>query len=156
MPANTRPATMLIRRLSQRPHLRIPITERSEAGAARSSTAVILDPQALLRLHDLDPTGASKLMERVVVAFAASVARLLPLLQSAQAAGDAAGIRLVAHTLNSSSSSVGAVRLSQLCAEMEATAKQGRTAELPEAIAALSTEVTAVLDALKHVHPSSP
>jgi HPt (histidine-containing phosphotransfer) domain-containing protein len=156
MPARIRLAAVLMRHLPHCPLPRTLVPRSAEAGAARSSPAVLLDPQALQRLHDLDPTGATKLMDRVVAAFGASVARLIPLLHSAQKAGDAAAVRLVAHTLKSSSSSVGAVRLSQLCADMEAAAKQGRTAELPEAIAALSTEVTAVLDALEHTHHSYP
>jgi HPt (histidine-containing phosphotransfer) domain-containing protein len=129
---------------------RAPVPDSAEAGAAHPPSAAILDPQALQRLRDLDPNGASKLMERVVAAFNASVARLIPQLHSAQAAGDSGGIRLVAHTLKSSSSSVGAARLSQMCADIEAMARQGQAAGLQGAFATLSTEVAAVLDALEH------
>lgn len=124
-------------------------------GQAPRPPAAALDPEALQRLRELDPSGSSKLMERVVKAFDGSVARLLPQLRQAQAVGDAAGIRQVAHTLKSSSASIGAVKLSQLCAEMEALAREGRTDGMPERIAALATETAAVLEALKHTLDSS-
>lgn len=79
----------------------------------------VLDPQALARLSGLDPNGNSHLIERVLVAFQTSVARLRPQAEAARASGDRAALRLVAHTLKSSSASIGAMRLSQLCARIE-------------------------------------
>lgn len=110
---------------------------------------VLLDPQALARLRELDPTGSSRLLERVVKAFNKSVEGLLPQLLAAQATADMAGIRHVAHTLKSSSASLGAVKLSALCADLELMAKDGRTRGMDEMIPALVTEVHAVLEALK-------
>ena len=149
---------MLNRHLSHRHCLQAPIPDApdTDSGAAPSPPAAMLDPLALQRLRDLDPTGASKLMERVVQAFSSSVARFVPQLYAAQAAADAAGIRHVAHTLKSSSSSVGAIKLSQMCADMEAMVRQGQTEGMHEKIVALSTEITAVLDALRHTLDSHP
>lgn len=122
----------------------------AQGGGSDAATApVVLDPEALQRLRELDPTGASKLMERVVNAFDTSVSRLLPQLETARAAGDAVGIRHVAHTLKSSSSSIGAVKLSQMCAEMEALARSGQIEGMDDRIVALSAEIVAALDALK-------
>jgi HPt (histidine-containing phosphotransfer) domain-containing protein len=95
-------------------------------------------------------------MERVATAFDTSAARLLPQLLAAQAAGDAEGIRHVAHTLKSSAASVGAVKLSRMCAEMEQQAKQGQVDGTNESISALSTELAAVLAVLKLALVSSP
>jgi len=120
------------------------------------SSSVELDPEALQRLRDLDPTGAGKLMERVATAFDASAARLLPQLLAAQAAGDAEGIRHVAHTLKSSAASIGAVKLSRMCAEMELLAKQGQIDGTLEKVTALSTELAAVLAVLKVALVSPP
>ena len=114
-----------------------------------------LDAQALQRLRELDPSGTSRLVERVFKAFATSVARLLPQLDAAQAGGDAAGIRHVAHTLKSSSASIGAVKLSRLCAEMEALAGQGRIDGMEQRIATLNEEVSTVLEALQET-PANP
>lgn len=120
------------------------------SAAAGPAERVVLDPEALQRLRDLDPSGSSRLMERVASAFDASAARLVPQLHAAQAAGDAAGIRHVAHTLKSSSASIGAVKLSQLCAEMEGLARNGRIEGMNDRIAELSAEVAAALEALRH------
>ena len=108
-----------------------------------------LDPAALQRLHDLDPSGASRLVERVFKAFEDSIGRLRPQLLDAQARDDAAGVRHVAHTLKSSSASIGAIKLSGLCAEIETMTRDGQTDGLPGRIDELCAEIDAVLAALK-------
>jgi HPt (histidine-containing phosphotransfer) domain-containing protein len=112
-------------------------------------TATTLDPAALQRLHDLDPSGASRLVERVFVAFEDSIRRLRPQLLDALARGDANGLRHVAHTLKSSSASIGAIKLSQLCAEMESMTRDGQTDGMADRTHELCAEIDAVLAALK-------
>ncbi len=126
------------------------IDDRFEArtGKARADAMATLDPQALERLRELDPGGQSKLLSRVAQAFDTSVARLLPQMTTALEASDLAAIRHVAHTLKSSSASIGAVKLSQLCADIEAQSRDGRIEGLADAIAAFTTEVGAVQGAL--------
>ena len=116
--------------------------------ALAGGRVAVLDPAALDRLRELDPSGASRLMERVVRAFNGSIDRLVPQLQAAQAAADWAGVRHVAHTLKSSSASVGAVKLSELCAEMELMARQGQSFGMDQQIATLCAEISAVSEAL--------
>lgn len=124
----------------------------TDAPAGGGSGAIaVLDPEALQRLRELDPLGTSKLMERVVNAFNGSTARLMAQLRAARTGPDMAAVRHVAHTLKSASSSVGAVKLSRLCAEMEAMAREGRSTGMDEAIDALCMEVSAVLEALKRL-----
>lgn len=113
----------------------------------------VLDPAALQRLRDLDPSGSSRLVERVFKAFADSVERLRPQLLQASAAGDAAGLRHVAHTLKSSSASLGAIKLSLLCAEMESMARQGHAEGMTGQTIELCAEIDAVLLALQHIEP---
>jgi HPt (histidine-containing phosphotransfer) domain-containing protein len=96
-----------------------PGAAHGEPAGARPAATSVLDPQALARLAELDPSGANRLLERVLTAFQASVTRLRPQLAAARATDDRAAIRLVAHTLKSSSASIGALRLSQLCAQIE-------------------------------------
>ena len=115
-----------------------------------------LDPAALQRLRDLDPTGASGLLERIFKAFEDSAARMREQLLSALAAGNASDMRNVAHTLKSSSASIGAVKLSRLCAEMETIAKLGQTDGLAQQTADLCAEIDAVLLALKQPMPDRP
>ncbi len=86
--------------------------------------AASLDPDALERLRALDPGGASRLVERVLGAYRASLQRLLPQMRDGRHAGDVAAVRHAAHTLKSSSASVGALRLSKMCAELEGALRQ--------------------------------
>ena len=67
-------------------------------------------------------------------AFQSSLDRLLPQLLEAHAKGDPAGVRHVAHTLKSSSASIGALRLSALCAELENAVRNGAVAGLNELV----------------------
>lgn len=93
--------------------------------ASLPSASEGLDAESLDRLRELDPSGTSHLLQRVFQAFESSLARLSPALEEARAAADLNGIRQVAHTLKSSSASIGALRLAQLCAEIERMIRQG-------------------------------
>ncbi len=94
-----------------------------DAGDGRS--APTLDPQALSRLRELDPGGQNRLVERVLKAFDQSIGRLLTQLAEGQAARDLAQVRQVLHTLKSSSHSVGALTLAQMCVDCELQLRQG-------------------------------
>jgi CheY-like chemotaxis protein len=91
----------------------------ARAAAADTSAKAALDPAALARLTELDPKGQNKLVQRVLQAFQTSVARLRPQAETARREHNLGIIRLVAHTLKSSSASLGAMHLSQLCAQIE-------------------------------------
>jgi HPt (histidine-containing phosphotransfer) domain-containing protein len=156
---NARSQEMDPRMHDPRPSSRMPPTATlaDPPGATEPvASSVELDPLALQRLRELDPTGTGKLLERVAKAFDAAAARLLAQLHAARSAGDVAAIRLVAHTLKSSAASVGAVKLARQCAEMEAMAKQGRTDDMHDRVAALSTELAAVQAALRDALVSRP
>ncbi len=87
----------------------------------------LLDAQALARLRELDPSGANKLIERVVIAYRKSLDRLLPDLAAARRPTlDLAVVRHVSHTLKSSSASIGALTLAQRCAEIETLVRKGQ------------------------------
>lgn len=107
-----------------------------------------LDAQALERLRALDPGGANGLLERVLLAFHGSAQRLLQQMRDARHAGDAASVRHVAHTLKSSSASIGALALSQLCAEVELVLRQDGLQALGDRLDALDREARQVLAAL--------
>ena len=82
-------------------------------------------------------------------AFHASTARLLPLLREAEHAQDMNGVRHVAHTLKSSSASLGALRLSQQCAELETQVRLDRVESLASQVDQIALEIDVVLQALK-------
>ncbi len=117
---------------------------------APDRSASCLDDAALQRLRDLDPSGSNQLLPRVINAFIKSLDKLLPDLQRAREAGmDLAAIRHVAHTLKSSSASLGALQLSTLCAEIESMARNGQTEGLDKLIDAMHDEAGLVRHALE-------
>lgn len=111
-----------------------------------SPPPALLDPEAIRRLRELDPTGGNKLLERVVNAFSSSLERLLPDLARAResAEPDLAVVRHVSHTLKSSSASLGAMALSARCADIEARVREGR-------MEGLATQLDAMLQDIQQV-----
>lgn len=115
-----------------------------------SHPAAQLDPEAIRRLRELDPSGGNKLLERVVAAFSNSLDRLLPDLARARESNppDFAVIRHVSHTLKSSSASLGATALSARCADIEALAREGNAQGLSEQLDAMLQDIQQVRAAL--------
>ena len=121
------------------------------AEAAQSEAPSVLDADALARLKELDPTGENQLLARVVKAFETSAARLMPQLQDARNIGDSHGLRHVAHTLKSSSASIGAMKLSQICADIETRIRTEKLENLDPRLDSLCAEMEIVLQALKRL-----
>ncbi len=111
----------------------------------------VLNAEAIRRLRELDPTGESHLLTRVFQAFETSLNRLLPQLEQARNTADAAGVRLVAHTLKSSSATIGAEQLSKVCAEVEAMAQESRLDAATSGIELILSEAQAVCEALRQL-----
>jgi HPt (histidine-containing phosphotransfer) domain-containing protein len=87
-----------------------PVLDHGVLAELRASTG---DDEAFMR----------ELVETYVDEGRASIAGLL----AAAAAGDAAAIVRPAHTLKSTSASLGAMRLSAICREIEAAGREART-----------------------------
>jgi PAS domain S-box-containing protein len=132
------------------------VRSADSAWAQIDAQGSVLDVSALERLRELDPKGENQLLSRVIKAFESSAARLLPQLQDAQRAGDNNGVRHVAHTLKSSSASIGAMKLSTLCAEIETKIRTDKLENLDERIDAMCAEVEIVLQALQRLLSSTP
>lgn len=116
----------------------------ADAAASAPPPETVLDSAALANLAQLDPTGANKLMQRVLNTYRSSMARLLAQLAQARAQPDPATMRLVAHTLKSSSASVGALALAALCGEAETALREGHLARVPDLLDQLVAESTRV------------
>lgn len=80
---------------------------------------VELDAAALARLRELDPDGRHGVMDKVFKAFETSLLRMLGQLEAQREGGDPEVVARIAHTLKSSSASVGALALAQTCTEVE-------------------------------------
>ncbi len=104
----------------------------------------MLDPGALGALAQLDPTGTNRLVPRVLTTYRASMDRLLGQLAQARAQSDTSTMRLVAHTLKSSSASVGALALSALCSDAERALRDGQLDSVPGLLDQLVVESSRV------------
>lgn len=122
-----------------------------QGGAGAAASHGILNVEAIRRLRELDPTGESRLLTRVFQAFETSLNRLLPQLEQARDTTDAAAVRLVAHTLKSSSATIGATQLSKVCAEVEMLAQESRLDTAAAGIAQILLEAQAVREALRQL-----
>lgn len=107
-----------------------------------------LDAQALSRLRELDPDGRMGVVNRVLTAFENSLQRMLGQLQALPAEGDPQLVANLAHTLKSSSASVGALALSALCADVEAKLRKGDTSAMHLDMSRLISEGQAALRAV--------
>lgn len=110
-----------------------------------------LDERTLAQLIQLDPSGANRLMARVLTAYRDSLARLNGQLAQARAVDDQAATRLAVHTLKSSSASIGALQLAALCAQAEQAVREGQCHKLPEVLDRLAGEAARVDAAVQHL-----
>ncbi len=108
----------------------------------------LLDAAALTRLRELDPGGRAGLLKRVLQTYTQSLERVIVPWRAARAAGDAQSLRHMAHTLKSSSASVGALALSALCADVEARLRDGRLEGTEAQLDALVAEAERILAGL--------
>lgn len=91
-----------------------PLSEPPEASGAPP-----LRVEALAVLRSLDPAGGSMFVVRVLRTYLNSLDRYLPDLRAARARGDAGALRMVVHSLKSSSQQIGAEDFGQSCADIE-------------------------------------
>ena len=121
------------------------------SGAPRDAgeSVRVLDQNALARLQELDPSGRNRLVERVLQAFVSSSKRLMGELAPIGGSQELRTIRHIAHTLKSSSASIGAAQLSQICADIEISIRNDRTDDLDSRLASMKAELAVVLQALK-------
>jgi histidine phosphotransfer protein HptB len=111
-----------------------------------------LDPAALARLRELDPDGKHGVLPRVLAAFETSLVRFMGQLQAQQDlphSGSGAVVAGVAHTLKSSSASVGALALSATCADTEGRLRLNPNAELTPEITSLLAQAEVALTAVR-------
>jgi HPt (histidine-containing phosphotransfer) domain-containing protein len=116
-------------------------------GAAPSPLA--LDEAALGRLRELDPDGRHGVLRRVLIAFETSLLRMLVQLKAERENGDAGVVSAVAHTLKSSSASVGALDLSKACAGVERRLRAQQPGDLQADVDALMAASEAALVAVR-------
>lgn len=114
-----------------------------------------LDRAALDRLRELDPDGRLGVLQRVLTAFETSLARMLVQLQAESAPagseGNPAVVATIAHTLKSSSASVGAVPLAAACADVERRIRAGEPGSLEADVQRIIAEGESALVAVRAI-----
>jgi len=114
-----------------------------------SDPSSVLDAAALARLAELDPQGSAGLVPRVLATYAKALERsrqeLLLLRQPLQHEP----LRQLAHTLKSSSASVGALALSALCAQVEHNVRSPQPGDIGKLLDAMQAEMQRVASAVQ-------
>ena len=97
----------------------------------------------------LQREGAPNILEKVVHQYFNYTPLLLASVREAAGKGDASALQKAAHSLKSSSANVGAVRLAELCKEVEVKARANVVHNAHERAAAIATEYGRVRAALE-------
>jgi len=115
---------------------------------ATDPTAV-LDAAALARLAELDPGGSAGLVQRVLSTYANALERSRQELVCLREPLQSEPLRHLAHTLKSSSASVGALALSALCAQVERQTRAQPAGDIGPLLDAMLAEMQRVAGAVQ-------
>ena len=115
------------------------------------STSAV-DFQAIQALCDMFGENASSVLVEVVDSFLEDTPHILQAMRNSVDAGDAVALRQATHTLKSTSATLGAMTLSNLCKQLEAIAKDDTLAGAPEIASQLQAEYERVRCALQDFH----
>ena len=108
-----------------------------------------LDAGVLAKLAGLDPGDSRGLLPRLLTLYLSSLEDLLRQLDAARRPVEPKALGWVAHSLKSSSASMGALRLSALCSATEQALREGRIDGLPALLDALVAEASLVEAAVR-------
>ena len=108
-----------------------------------------LDAVALATLRTLDPDGRADVVHRILGTYETALQRGLLALADAARSQDADTLGRLAHTLKSSSRSVGALALAGSCATLEALVHKQRPGDLVHALTHLMADGEAALAAVR-------
>jgi PAS domain S-box-containing protein len=130
-------------------HAGLTAASASGTGATDSTyPAVLLDPVALERQRET-AGGDANFLEEMFATFIADAPGMLAEMRQALGRGDAAALRLAAHSLKSNSADFGATALADLCRELEMMAKAGTLEGAAEKLGSIEAEWAQVRGALE-------
>jgi histidine phosphotransfer protein HptB len=114
-----------------------------------SDPSSVLDAAALARLAELDPQGSAGLVKRVLSTYANALERSRQELMLVRQPLQHEPLRHLAHTLKSSSASVGALALSALCAQVEHNVRSQEAGDIAKLLDAMQAEMQRVAGAVQ-------
>lgn len=107
------------------------------------------DANALAKLRELDPEGSENLLDNILRSFLDTVPADIESMQAALLRQDGAALRMTAHSIKSSSAYLGALRLSDLCKELELLSQEPRLEAAKTVLAELQAEFARVVPTLR-------
>jgi two-component system, sensor histidine kinase and response regulator len=131
----------------------LPAPADKMAGGRPAATPVetTLDMGAIEKIRAIAGKQGASLLGRVVAQFTATSTPLAAAIREKSAAGDPQAVWRAAHNLKSSAAAVGACRVSQRCAEIEALARDDDTLPAEAVLAALDGELAAACRDLREL-----
>ena len=108
-----------------------------------------LDRGVLNELRELQSADDPHFLERVMTMYLTESPKLMDQLNQSVTAANAAEIVRAAHSLKSSSGSIGAVAMGVLCAEMVAAGRAGKVSNARDMYDSVASEHARVLAALR-------
>jgi HPt (histidine-containing phosphotransfer) domain-containing protein len=102
-----------------------------------------LDQAALNELRALDPEGAAGLVAQIITSYLSDAPNLIQQIRTALAGNDIVSLTRHAHSLKSTSLSLGASRVSQIARELELAGKNNATDGCQSLLMALGAEYSA-------------
>lgn len=110
---------------------------------------VVLDRHALANVRAVQRHGKPDVLHKLIGIYFDSTPQLLQALGDAIAAGDPAAMQKAAHSLKSSSASLGAQRLAELCKDLETMGRNNTTDEATDLLLEIEGEYRVACDALE-------
>jgi two-component system, sensor histidine kinase and response regulator len=146
-------ADMLGRWLTPRAALTSAGAPSSRAGETvpPHAAATPLDMAIVEKIRRIPGENGSSLLRQVVSRFATNAASLMTDMRAKAKNSDPDAVWRVAHSLRSSSASIGAYRVSQSCAQIEALARENGILPAETVLAALDSELKAATEKLNEL-----
>jgi signal transduction histidine kinase/CheY-like chemotaxis protein len=113
-----------------------------------NSETSILDPVALKQIRALQRPGGPNILQKVITSYLKDSSQLLDTIRSAIAQNDPPILHRAAHSLKSTSATVGATSLAGLCKELEALGRAQTTDNAAILLTAIEREYVQVQSAL--------
>jgi hypothetical protein len=118
--------------------------DQSESAPAAD---IVIDPERFEMLRELDG-GDGQLLSEIVNEYVADSSRSLDTLREAIAEGDPQAAEREAHTLKGSSANLGAVRVADICAQLEALGRARALGRAPDLVESVTAELALARAAL--------